>query len=83
MWCPKTISGRLTQGIMDRIDEKLPKLTSHDYNRICEAILAGLDYTKGIAVVPDNDWAFMAVITAWPKEKRRRFYLAIKEWFPR
>ncbi len=82
MKCPKTISGRLTEAIMGRVRDKLPEITTHDYNRVCESILAGLDHTEGIAVVPDNDWAFMATITNWPKEKRRQFYRAVNEWFP-
>lgn len=67
---------------MRRVGEKLPELTPHDFNRIFEAVLAGLDHTEGVAVVPDNDWAFMAKITSWPKEKRKRFYLAVSQWFP-
>ena len=82
MKCPKTISGRLTNAIMDRVREKLPEITPHDNNRICEAIMAGLDHTEGIAVVPDNDWAFMAILTNWPKEKKKRFYLTVRKWFP-
>ena len=79
---PKDINGRLTEIIMSQVREKLPGMTSHDYNRIFESVLSGLQDTDGITVVPDNDWAFMAVITDWPKEKRRRFYRAISEWFP-
>ena len=82
MKAPKTIAGQLTEVIMGRVDEKLPELTPHDYNRIFEAVLAGLDDTDGIAVVPDNDWAFMAQITPWPREKKKRFYAAMRELFP-
>ena len=82
MRTPNNIAGRLTEAIMGRVCEKLPDISTHDYNRICESVLAGLDHTEGIAVVPDNDWAFMAVITNWPKEKRQRFYRAVSEWFP-
>ena len=78
MKAPKTIAGQLTEAIMVRVDEKLPELIPHDYNRIFEAVLDGLDHTEGIAVVPDNDWAFMAVITSFPKEKKKRLYAAIK-----
>ncbi len=82
MKAPKTIAGRLTEAIMRRVDEKLPELTPHDYNRIFEAVLAGLCHTEGVAVVPDNDWAFMAKISAWPKEKKKRFYVAMNQLFP-
>ena len=83
MRCPNNISGRLTEAIMSRVREKLPDISAHDYNRVCESVLAGLDHTAGIAIVPDNDWAFMALVTDWPKEKRQRFYRAVSEWFPR
>ena len=78
---PKTISGRLTEAIMARVSEKLPDMSTHDYNRVWESVQAGLDHTEGIAVVPDNDWAFMAEITNWPKEKKQRFYRTVRAMF--
>lgn len=78
----KNITGRLTEAIMTRVREKLPDISTEFYNRIFEAVSAGLTHTDGIAVVPDNDWAFMAVITNWPKEKKQRFYNIVRQWFP-
>ena len=76
------LTGRLTEAIMGRVREKLPDIGTDVYNRIFESVSAGLDHTDGIAVVPDNDWAFMAVVTSWPKEKKRRFYETVRQWFP-
>ena len=32
----------------------------------------------GLAIVPDNDHALMALVTSWPVAKRQRFYRAVK-----
>ena len=77
-----SITGQLTEAIMSRVSEKLPDIGTDVYNRIFESVSVGLNHTNGIAVVPDNDWAFMAVVTNWPKEKKQLFYKIVRQWFP-
>ena len=35
----------------------------------------------GMVLVPDNDWAFMARVTALPADRKRKFYEAIEILF--
>ena len=46
-----------------------------------EAKTIVLALTPGKTVVPDNDWAMMAVITEWPKEKKLQFYSMVRSMF--
>ncbi len=70
METPRTPAGNLTDHIM----AALPEL--ENYNAIYIAVLGALNDadSAGIAIVPDNDHALMAVITNWPVAKRKRFY---------
>jgi hypothetical protein len=42
MQTPNTQAGRLTEQIMASVTQKLPKLPTHEYNRIYEAVLGVL-----------------------------------------
>ena len=51
-----------------------------DYNGVYTAVLGALNDADsvGLAIVPDNDHAFMSVVTNWPVARRQRFYRVIK-----
>jgi len=74
METPRTPVGRLTDHIM----AAMPELGN--YNDIYIAVLGALKNADlvGLAIVPNNDHAFMTVITNWPVAKRQRFYRAVK-----
>ena len=74
METPRTPAGKLTDHIMAALPEV------ENYNGIYTAVLGALNDADsvGLAIVPDNDHAFMAVVTRWPVAKRQRFYRAVK-----
>ncbi len=79
MKTPKTPQGKLTEHIM----AKMPEMPVEQYNRVYSAVLGGLNTADeiSIAVVPDNDWAMMAVLTEWPKQKKDQFYKLVRSMF--
>lgn len=79
------IASKVTEAIMAQVSEKLRDIETYEYNRTFEAVYNVLssimkqsDNPYGAVLVPDNDWAFMAKVTALPTDKKRRFYKAIQ-----
>lgn len=74
METPRTSAGKLTEHIMAALPE------AENYNAVWAAVLGALNDADsvGLAIVPDNDHAFMAMIMNWPVAKRQRFYRTVK-----
>ncbi len=84
----KNVAGKITEDIMAQIRERLPNIKTNEYNRVYEAVysvLSGLmacgDNENSVVLAPNNDWAFMAKVTALSKEKKRKFYEAVQVLF--
>lgn len=81
METPRTREGRLTEHIMAQVSERMSDFDSGTYNRIYEGVLAGLGSAGELklAIVPDNDWGFMAKFAALPPKAKRAVMRAADE----
>ncbi len=77
MKTPSTSAGKLTEHIMAALPEV------ENYNAVWTAVLGALNDADsiGLAIVPDSDYALMALVTSWPTAKRQRFYRVVKVMF--
>lgn len=77
METPRTKAGRLTNHIM----AAMPEMDTGQYNAVYIAVLGALNNIDavGLAIVPENDWAFMARFSVLSEPAKRAIKSMILE----